>query len=190
MTFDFDRTVLHLLSPVINSPAGDAWSAFADIAGNGGWLALAAVIAGLAGIYFKRERLKEGVISILTALEVSGIIVQVLKLIIGRARPKLDIYSLSFTPFSTANNWHSFPSGHAASCFVFAASMSFFYPRYSVLWYFVAFFTALGRVIGESHFLTDIMGGALLGIVTGFMAAKIIHERFFQEVNQSDIVSS
>ncbi|OGR84361.1 MAG: hypothetical protein A2901_02560 [Elusimicrobia bacterium RIFCSPLOWO2_01_FULL_54_10] len=67
----------------------------------------------------------------------------------------------------------SFPSGHAFSSFAFASFMAAYYPQ----WRWVCYGTAaaisiLGRVVFRHHFLSDVIVGAVLGILLGAWASK------------------
>src|SRR3989344_6625435 len=58
----------------------------------------------------------------------------------------------------------SFPSGHAALAFAVAATVSFYYPKSSILFFLAAIFIGIGRVSAGIHWPSDILGGALVGV--------------------------
>ncbi|MEK7170159.1 MAG: phosphatase PAP2 family protein [Patescibacteria group bacterium] len=63
---------------------------------------------------------------------------------------------------------YSFPSGHAAFFFALSTVVSLYNKRWGV-WFFVAStIIGLARIMAGAHYLTDIIGGAVLGIVVGF----------------------
>lgn len=68
----------------------------------------------------------------------------------------------------------SFPSGHAI--FFFALAMAVY--RYDKRWGFVFFSGALlmgvARVIGGIHWPGDILGGALIGMLVGWLTVQLI----------------
>jgi len=67
----------------------------------------------------------------------------------------------------------SFPSGHAA--FFFALAMAvYFYNKKISIWFFVAaFLIGLARVFAGVHYPLDILGGAIIGIFTGWLMLAI-----------------
>jgi undecaprenyl-diphosphatase len=69
---------------------------------------------------------------------------------------------------------HSFPSGHAARAFLIAALVVAWGPSWLVpiivLW---APLAALARVAMGLHYLSDIVGGAVLGLAAALVAVQI-----------------
>jgi len=57
----------------------------------------------------------------------------------------------------------SFPSGHAAFSFMMATLLSFWFPRYRIIFYISAGFIGWTRIYLALHYPTDVMAGALLG---------------------------
>ncbi|MBP0047119.1 phosphatase PAP2 family protein [Marinobacterium sp. AK62] len=60
----------------------------------------------------------------------------------------------------------SFPSGHAAAAFVFATLLAEFYPSIAPLGFALATLVGGSRVMLGVHYPTDILAGALLGMLT------------------------
>ncbi len=112
-------------------------------------------------------------------LLLSGVIVQSIKHLVGRARPGENLGSFHFIgPNLLANGFESFPSGHAMSSFALAAFLSKFYPGLAWLFYSVASAICLiGRVLFHHHFFTDVIAGGTLGILLGLWCAKKFERR-------------
>ena len=78
-----------------------------------------------------------------------------------------------YTPNSTGKFWgggRSFPSGHSATSFAFAAVIAHRYPKNKwVKWgaYALAAGVSLSRYPAKKHYPSDILIGATLGYVTG-----------------------
>ncbi len=109
----------------------------------------------------------------------SGMIVNLIKILVGRWRPR----DLEFGGVEdTFAGWiptvrvgdlgamfdssiQSFPSGHAATAFGFAVVLGFYYPRGR--WLFVAFaaLASVQRLYERAHFLSDTLAGAAIGCV-------------------------
>lgn len=64
----------------------------------------------------------------------------------------------------------SFPSGHSTASFAIATVLAKRFPMWGPLWLALAVFVGVSRVLRGSHFLTDVVGGAVLGILSGWVA--------------------
>lgn len=74
----------------------------------------------------------------------------------------------------------SFPSGHTLSSFC-AASILFYYDkRLGIPSFGVAILIAFSRMYLYVHFPTDIIGGALLGIIIACMTVKVTNKYIFK----------
>lgn len=119
----------------------------------------------------------------------SGIAVQLLKHTFGRERPSNSTIEGGKWngPFIIHKNrsiasFDAFPSGHTASIFSAAASISFIYPDGAVpyLAYGAASLVAFSRVTESTHWLSDCFVGALIS----YYSAKLL---FDSEKGNSDI---
>ncbi len=100
------------------------------------------------------ENKKELILYLSAALIGALLICFGLKYLIARQRPAIAVIS-KLSP--------SFPSGHATLLFAPLA----FLERYKYLWLAIALFIALSRLYLGVHYLSDIMGGILLGLGAG-----------------------
>lgn len=100
----------------------------------------------------------------LLSLAASGIAVQVLKFLFGRARPKF-LFNEGIYGFFPLSGHNSFPSGHSQVIVGAMAALWFVYPRYRPVYAVVAVVIAFSRVVVGAHFLSDTIMGGLLAIV-------------------------
>jgi membrane-associated phospholipid phosphatase len=107
------------------------------------------------------------------AIAFSGIIANIIKVIIGRYRPEMlfekGLYGINFLNFSFSNfsqGLTSFPSGHTATTFSLAWALSLFFPHARVPLLCFALMVGASRVIITSHYLSDALGGAYVGIMS------------------------
>jgi membrane-associated phospholipid phosphatase len=99
------------------------------------------------------------------SLAVAGIGHSALKLFVGRHRPTFTTDQYDFKPFSSRASW---PSGHSAQSFALASSVSDeidFVPA-TVALYTAASLTGWSRINDNRHWLSDVVTGALIGIVS------------------------
>lgn len=79
----------------------------------------------------------------------------------------------------------SFPSSHAVNNFVLATILSYYYRNYAKYFITVANLVAFSRVVVGVHYPADILGGAIIGTMVGFIFIfienKILNYSFFNE---------
>ena len=106
----------------------------------------------------------------------AGLIANLTKNILGRARPKLfeAVGPLDFNFFAFDPDYASLPSGHATNIFAFATVIGMLWPRGRVLLYTFAAWIAASRVLIGEHYVTDVVLGAILGTAFPYW----VRERF------------
>lgn len=106
----------------------------------------------------------------------AGLIANLTKNILGRARPKLfdTMGPFEFKLFAFDPNYASLPSGHATNIFAFATVIGMLWPRGRVLLYTVAAWIAASRVLIGEHYFTDAVLGAILGTAFPYL----VRDRF------------
>ena len=117
---------------------------------------------------------------IFAAVAASGLTVDLLKVIVGRTRPKLLFASgtYDFGWFGLrADDW-SFPSGHAATAAAVMAALWCLWPRPWLLYVAGAALVAASRVITGAHYPSDVVAGAVIAVVvTRAIAAWMLPQR-------------
>lgn len=68
----------------------------------------------------------------------------------------------------------SFPSGHAAALFAIATAIYFYDKRLGRVLFIITILISLARVIAGVHYPTDIIGGAVLGIVVAWAIDRLL----------------
>ena len=146
-------------------------------------LSLAEVFAhglGAAGILLtafvidigQRRRMPRIVISVVGA----GLLADLLKLVVGRMRPRVQIVDQVWNSFTgwfpifmpgarqqgSSSDFQSFPSGHAMVATALAIGLSTLYPRGRWLFACFAVLAALQRVESLAHYLSDALAGAAI----------------------------
>jgi len=142
-----------------------------EIMGQGNTLTIVLLVCYGIGKFFNK-RLYEVAKYSLVGFITSGLVTQILKHLIGRGRPRLTAYldhldPLIFIGPTLQKKYNALPSGHAAAAFCVAYIFSKFFPRYKVIFYLLAVLVGLHRMEELAHFPSDILAGALLGLVVG-----------------------
>jgi undecaprenyl-diphosphatase len=95
----------------------------------------------------------------------TGLVVETVKYLVQRVRPDAALLPKYVTyAFGT-----SFPSGHTAVAFTIAVILSHYFPRYKYVVYTVAVITGISRVYLGLHYLSDVIAGALIGIIVALL---------------------
>ena len=109
------------------------------------------------------------------SVALSGLLNDVIKLIVGRPRPTTG--PLENQPFTFDYAYQSFPSGHTAVAFGLALSLGLLWPRWRLPLLVFAFAVAASRVILHSHYPADVLGGALVAWMTVTWLTSFLADR-------------
>jgi undecaprenyl-diphosphatase len=95
--------------------------------------------------------------------------VEIIRFFYPRARPFDD---LAVTQLLTSDNW-SFPSGHASFFFALSTVVYLYNKKWGTGFFIATILLTLSRVIAGIHYPFDIVGGALVGGVVGYLVFRI-----------------
>jgi len=108
------------------------------------------------------------------SIAASGIVVDALKFLFGRTRPKL-LFGYGVDEFGwlglRPDHW-SFPSGHSATIVALMTALWFLWPQHVLFYILVAVIGSLSRVAVGAHYLSDVLGGALIAVLTTWGTAS------------------
>jgi membrane-associated phospholipid phosphatase len=110
---------------------------------------------------------------------IGGIIYQFSKWAIGRTRPQ---YHQPYVFNHFTDGLHGFfsaeklscPSGHSMLAFATAMILSMLIPRWRVLFFVLACVVGAERVLEHSHYLSDVVAGAGVGVISALLAKWIV----------------
>jgi undecaprenyl-diphosphatase len=127
------------------------------------WLAIAAVLT----LLWRRPSV---LVTVLVADVAADLLAEAGKAIVHRHRP----FETQLGPRSSA---YSFPSGHTATSFACATVLAAFVPRLRVPLFVLAALIALSRIYNGMHYPTDVLAGALLGVLTALLLLAATRRR-------------
>ena len=127
-----------------------------------------------AFIYFwflaKNKLWSKRIIFILVSLSISGLLNLLIKWLAGRYRPNmLEKGFFGFNYFGVGYDLNSFPSGHTVTAFSLAAAVSILFPRTGIVAFIIAISIGMTRIILTSHYLSDVIAGAGIGILSAMI---------------------
>ncbi len=141
----------------------------------GSFVAVLLGSGSLAARHSLSQWLKAAMLAGLALLWSYGLITFVLKPAIGRAVPTalLANGTYGFWPYHPGEGFNSFPSGHGDQAGAIISVLWNQYPAWRR--YYVAAFglLAVTLVIGEWHFLGDVIAGAAVGILAGIWTVRL-----------------
>lgn len=97
----------------------------------------------------------------------TALVVETLKIGLGRARPYVPGEHGRFTGPSLSGQYHSMPSGHSANAFAMATVLAHRYPEQASLLYGLALVIGLSRIQLGVHWPSDVIAGAAIGLFVG-----------------------
>ena len=147
----------------INSNEVEGWIRIANRFGGGMNPVMIIVFFALAGIAYARRQWVGYAVRMTIAGAAGGVIVQLVKFVVGRTRPELWL-----GPFHHARaSASSFPSGHTVGAFALAGVLIFSAESKTlrVVAALLAFAVALSRLLAFRHWMSDVTASAAIGLV-------------------------
>ncbi len=136
-----------------------------------------------------RQRIKY----VISAALLAGLVATVMKVVFQRPRPFLPSLTdgqapVAFDEALLNNSIQSFPSGHTATAFALAVTLSMLYPRGKRLFFGLAIVSGLQRILSKNHFPSDVFAGAIVGILSAQVACLIL--RNFESRRKISVAAS
>jgi membrane-associated phospholipid phosphatase len=171
LTASLDQSVANHFRDHRSQTGQDVADAWSKVGTYGVGAVTAGVIAG--GLISHNEKVTHAGLRLLFSVGLAGGAAEGMKIVLGRERPSQNTSAWDFDPghFDT-----SFPSGHTTLAFAMAASLSDDIHRTwaTVGLYGLATGVAVSRVYQQAHWVSDVVGGAALGITS----AKLVSGRW------------
>jgi membrane-associated phospholipid phosphatase len=172
--FAIDRRAVHYFHAAVDWQLERLLHRTTDWAKGGLWLVIASlgfvaarIMAVIWGPSSATKLLGKVSLGFLASLAIASIILHSIKVLLGRRRPRdeLELNLYGFRPFTFDLSSDSFPSGHALTIFCVAVVLSTAVPVLAPLWFIAATLLALTRALLNSHFVSDVLVGAAVGLI-------------------------
>ncbi len=119
----------------------------------------------------RHEKIKATSSLILSAMLSSLGVTQFIRLLWHRPRP---FVTLKLTELISETSY-SFPSAHSALFFALSTIICFYNKKLGAIFFVTTALICLGRILAGVHYPSDIIGGLIVGVVSGIVAHHIIH---------------
>lgn len=169
-----DRPLAHFIYDHVSGDLHRRLDAITHYAKAGHWLA-AAVLALIVAATLRHfnvmpaqvTQLVNYSIAFIASLMVGSAVLHVIKLVLGRRRPRDDMEMglYGFMPLAFNPDYNSFPSGHALTICCVAVIFTCVWPAWWLLWFGIAALLAVTRALLTAHFLSDVLIGAGIGLI-------------------------
>jgi membrane-associated phospholipid phosphatase len=106
-------------------------------------------------------------LAFIAMLTLGSAVLHVIKLVLGRRRPRDDMEMglYGFVPFAFNLEYNSFPSGHSLTIVCVAVIFTCVWPMLWPFWFAIAALLSVTRALLTAHFLSDVLIGAGIGLI-------------------------
>ncbi|WP_411029651.1 phosphatase PAP2 family protein [Spongiimicrobium sp. 3-5] len=142
----------------------------------------------LTGLFGKNEKLRRTGVLLISSATSAGLLQQLTKSLIGRARPVSGKTKDTFDPFNASRDFHSFPSGHTMLAFTnaYAIAKQFKNPWVKAGIYTVGLVPGVSRLWDGEHWLTDVALGVAISIFTVESIDRYLDKKYSEKYNAQD----
>lgn len=142
-----------------------------------GWLGLR-YFSGSPLLRLRLQKAKNWGACFVISLLASGVVVHLIKFLVGRQRPHLTEgrEAFIFAPLNIDWHFHSFPSGHSQTLMTAAVAFAFLVPQKRTWFYVVAVVLASTRIWLHQHFFSDVV----LGLYIGYIVTLALFLRYYR----------
>ena len=111
-------------------------------------------------------------------------VAELIRFFYHRPRPflALEVHKLLSSGWFYSDTEWSFPSGHSAFFFGMATAIYLYNKKWGIGFFIAAILMNVSRVIAGVHYPSDILGGAIVGIVVGCLVFHFAEKRRSKEI--------
>jgi membrane-associated phospholipid phosphatase len=169
-----DRPLAHFIYDHVSAQNHRRLDAITHYAKAGHWLAAAILALIVAAGMRHFDVLTDDAtllinysLAFIASLTTGSALLHVIKLVLGRRRPRDDMEMglYGFIPLAFNPAYNSFPSGHALTICCVAVIFTCVWPLWWPVWFAIAALLAVTRALLTAHFLSDVLIGAGIGLI-------------------------
>jgi len=169
-----DRRAAHFIYDHVSGDLHRRLDSITHYAKAGHWLAaailaliVAATLRHFSVLAYQVTLLVNYSLAFIASLTMGSAVLHVIKLALGRRRPRDDMEMglYGFMPLAFNSDYNSFPSGHALTICCVAVIFTCVWPAWAPAWFAIAAVLAVTRALLTAHFLSDVMIGAGIGLI-------------------------
>ncbi|APZ45307.1 phosphoesterase [Polaribacter reichenbachii] len=142
----------------------------------------------LAGLFSKSPKLRRTGVLLISSASAAGLLQQVSKRIIGRARPRIDVGKATFDPFhiDRVYNYDSFPSGHVMLGFTnaYVIAKQFKSPWIKAGLYTIGSIPGLSRILDRFHWISDVAFSTAISIFIVEAIDRFLDTKYDDKYNE------
>ena len=177
---NLDVEILKAINPV--NPNSVYWE---QTSASAYWVPGVILLGSLGYGYMRKDKqIKQNGYELLINIAVSQLITEALKISINRERPA-DKYPTEIFAYSPTHGY-SFPSGHTSLAFATATTLALDYKKWYIVVpaYLWAGSVAYSRMYLGVHYPSDVLGGIIIGIGSGYLSHWLT-KKLFKDKNNS-----
>ncbi|HEX9986541.1 MAG TPA: phosphatase PAP2 family protein [Thermoanaerobaculia bacterium] len=126
----------------------------------------------LGGVAYREKRWVSYAVAMAFAGLTAGLLAQIVKALVGRARPELWLGPFQYAPGSAT----SFPSGHTVGAFALAGVLMFASPNWTlrIAAALLAASVGISRILAFRHWPSDVTASAILGLLAAALFTRAV----------------
>jgi undecaprenyl-diphosphatase len=183
--YSIDLSVFYFFNHTLSAGFLDKF--FSTITNVGNWYIAYAILLGISFLKGGTKGKIAAVLVIILILFSDQTGYHILKEMIQRLRP-CNVLTDAITPLGCTGSY-SFPSNHALNNFAAATFYCRLYPGLKWILFITATLISISRVYLGLHYPSDILGGAVIGIILGYIfsiLAIFINDRITKKTNHTN----
>lgn len=140
------------------------------------------------GLILKDEKLRRTGVLLIASASTAGLLQQIVKSAVGRARPLAGLSNDTFKPlWSGGKDYHSFPSGHSILAMTNAHAIA---KQFKNIWvksgiYTLGAIPAISRLWEGKHWLSDVVLSVAISIFTVESIDRYLDSKYDEKYNDS-----
>ena len=129
-------------------------------------------------VYSRREKLTIFWVTTTSVIVARLGVTEIIRFFYHRPRPFL---AYQLYPLISESGW-SFPSGHSTFFFAMATAIYLYNKKWGIGFFIAALLMNISRIVAGVHYLSDILGGMIIGILTAYIVFYFAERKKTKEI--------